>query len=181
MNNIRLSKTLSLVLRHDPQHLGLQLDPGGWVEVDDLLARLSSTGKEVSRERLETVVAENNKQRFSFSEDGLRIRANQGHSVPVDLGLSPLEPPEVLYHGTATRFLESILEKGLLPGSRQHVHLSHEKETAVTVGRRHGKPAVLTVRAGEMHRKGTAFFRSDNGVWLTDHVPTTCLVFDASN
>ncbi|MBK1828190.1 RNA 2'-phosphotransferase [Haloferula rosea] len=178
MNNLRLSKLLSLVLRHDPEHLGLQLDSGGWVDVDELLARLSTGSGEVTREHLEMVVSENNKQRFAFSGDGQRIRANQGHSIRVDLGLTPQEPPEILYHGTATRFLDSIREKGVIPGSRQHVHLSQDEPTAVAVGRRHGKPVVLVVRSGEMHREGLSFFLSKNGVWLTDRVARRYLALE---
>jgi putative RNA 2'-phosphotransferase len=171
MNLTKLSKFLSLVLRHDPNRIGLILDPEGWAEVDHHLACLHAAGKTISRKELARVVSENDKQRFRFSDDGLRIRANQGHSICIELGLDPTEPPEVLYHGTATRFLESIRAKGLVKGSRRHVHLSAQRETAVAVGRRHGKPVTLVVRSREMMRNGAQFFLSDNGVWLVEHVP----------
>lgn len=168
---VRLSKFLSLVLRHEPERIGIVLDPQGWVAVDDLLAAAARAGKPVSREQLEQVVATNDKKRFAFSPDGARIRASQGHSVEIDLGLPPVIPPERLFHGTATRFLDAIRAEGLRPQSRQHVHLSPDEETAVKVGQRHGKPAVLTVLAGAMHRDGHVFYRSENGVWLTLAVP----------
>ena len=126
---------------------------------------------------MDEVVATNDKKRFSFSPDGQLIRANQGHSVEVDLGLVPVEPPELLYHGTMERFLDSIREKGLLRGNRHHVHLSADRETAARVGQRRGRPVVLVVEAGRMHREGIAFFRSENGVWLTDAVPANFLQF----
>lgn len=171
MNAKRISKLLSLVLRHDPGRIGLTLDAQGWAEVDALLEKLEAAGYPVGVDLLEEVVATNNKQRFRFSDDGKRIRANQGHSIDVELGLSPAVPPQWLFHGTATRFLEAILKEGLKSGSRQHVHLSRDVETAVMVGKRHGKPVVLRVKSGEMHEQGHSFFLSDNGVWLTDHVP----------
>lgn len=166
-----LSKFLSLVLRHDPDRIGLQLDREGWAEVDHLLACLAGAGKITSRDELETVVAENDKQRFRFSDDETRIRANQGHSISVDLALEQVQPPTILFHGTATRFLDSIRKQGLLRGSRQHVHLSAEKATAHKVGQRHGRPIILKVEAAKMAAEGFEFFRSDNGVWLVDHVP----------
>ena len=167
---VKTSKFLSLVLRHEPGKIGMTLDSNGWVDVEVLLDKLRQHGKQIDRQILEHVVATNDKKRFSFSEDGQRIRANQGHSVEVDLALPPQVPPDVLFHGTATRFLDPIREKGLIPGSRQHVHLSRDEATAVKVGQRHGKPVVLVVRAGEMHVEGLAFYCSDNGVWLTEHV-----------
>lgn len=171
MNTVKLSKRLSLVLRHDPGQIGLTLDPQGWATVDDLLRCLNEAGWPASLDQLRQVVAENDKQRFRFSEDGLRIRANQGHSLQVELGLGHVEPPPLLYHGTATRFLETILMEGLHKRSRQHVHLSIDVETATAVGKRHGKPIVLTIRAREMHDAGHRFYLSDNHVWLTDQVP----------
>ncbi len=171
MNTTRFSKFLSLVLRHDPGRIHLTLDAEGWAEVDELLDRLASSGKAVTREQLEQVVDTNNKQRFWFSDDGLRIRANQGHSIDIDLGLAAVEPPAALFHGTATRYVDVIRAQGLAPRSRQHVHLSVDQETAVAVGNRHGKPFVFTVRSGAMHAAGHAFFLSENGVWLTEHVP----------
>jgi len=167
----RISKLLSLVLRHQPEAIGITLDENGWVTVDELLAKLAAKGHRVDRETLEEVVTTNDKQRFSFSEDGLRIRANQGHSVSVDLELEALTPPDLLYHGTATRNLEAILDQGLQPQARQHVHLSPDEETATKVGMRHGKPVVLHVDAKAMAEAGHAFYRSANGVWLTAAVP----------
>jgi len=176
---VKTSKFLSLVLRHDPGHVGITLDDAGWVEVDVLLAAAQRAGVALDRATLERVVAENDKKRFAFSEDGARIRASQGHSVPVDLGLAPQEPPEVLFHGTAIRNLESIRRDGLIPGSRTHVHLSRDEETAVTVGQRHGKPVVLRVAAGEMHRAGHELTVSENGVWLAHAVPAAFITFPA--
>lgn len=167
----RTSKFLSLVLRHQPEAIGLTLDDGGWVEVDRLIAQAVAHGKPLDRELLEEIVATNDKKRFAFSPDGRRIRASQGHSVRVELGLSPQTPPATLFHGTATRFLASIEAQGLVPGSRQHVHLSADVETAERVGARHGKPLVLPIQAAAMHRDGHVFFLSENGVWLTDAVP----------
>ncbi|HEX2211213.1 MAG TPA: RNA 2'-phosphotransferase [Longimicrobium sp.] len=176
---VKTSRFLSKVLRHAPESVGLRLDEGGWVDVDDLLAAARGAGVRMDRETLERVVAENDKQRFAFSADGARIRASQGHSVTVELGLSAVEPPEVLFHGTADRHLDSIRQQGLLPGRRTHVHLSPDEATAVNVGRRHGRPVVLRIQSGEMHRAGHAFFRSDNGVWLTNAVPPNHIEFPA--
>jgi putative RNA 2'-phosphotransferase len=173
----KISKFLSLVLRHKPREIGIVLDESGWVEVKTLLEAMGRHGRGVTRAELEEVVATNDKKRFAFSEDGLRIRASQGHSVEVDLGLTPSVPPEVLLHGTATRFLEAIRVEGLKPMSRQHVHLHEDRATAEQVGMRHGKPALLEVRAGEMHRAGRLFYCSANGVWLTEAVPVAFIVF----
>jgi putative RNA 2'-phosphotransferase len=167
---VATSKLLSYVLRHRPDSLGLALDEHGWAVVDELLARLAQHGKPVDRNLLERTVAQNDKQRFAFNEDRTRIRASQGHSVPVDLQLRETEPPAVLYHGTATRFLKSILASGLRAGARHHVHLSADVRTATRVGARHGFPAVLTVDAARMYADGIAFYQSDNGVWLTAEV-----------
>jgi putative RNA 2'-phosphotransferase len=174
---IAISKFLSLVLRHRPQEIGITLDVEGWVAVKDLLAASARHGRPISREQLDEVVATNDKKRFAFSPDGRRIRASQGHSVEVDLGLAPVEPPELLYHGTVERFLESIREKGLVRGKRHHVHLSGDRETAARVGQRRGRPVVLVVEAGRMRRDGRQFFRSENGVWLTETVPAGYLQF----
>ncbi len=168
---IRHSKFLSLVLRHRPQKIGLELDSQGWADVDHLLARMAAHGRKIDLPTLKKVVAENDKQRFIFSADGRRIRANQGHSIKVDLGYDPLKPPEFLFHGTAERFVDSIRDKGLLKRRRHHVHLSQDRETAVKVGQWHGRPVVLIVQAGAMHEAGHQFFLSENHVWLTDHVP----------
>ncbi|WP_315783627.1 MULTISPECIES: RNA 2'-phosphotransferase [unclassified Bradyrhizobium] len=175
---VRLSKFLSLVLRHQPDAIGLVLDAQGWAIIDDLIARAAAAGTVLSRADLEQVVATSDKKRFTVSQDGQRIRAAQGHSVAVELGLTPREPPAVLYHGTATRFVEAIMAEGLRPQSRQQVHLSLDEATAVNVGRRHGDPIVLRVDAAAMHRDRLKFFVADNGVWLTDHVPPEYLSVD---
>jgi putative RNA 2'-phosphotransferase len=171
MDDVRVSRFLSLVLRHEPEKIGLRLDPAGWAEVDALLAACARHGIELSRERLAEIVARNEKQRFGFDQSGRRIRANQGHSVPVKLDYPRVSPPEVLYHGTVRKFLPAILKEGLLKGARHHVHLSADKVTARNVGQRRGPPVILLVRSGEMHRAGHAFFPSANGVWLVDSVP----------
>ena len=172
MNDRKISKFLSLLLRHKPGKLNLSLDKQGYVEVKVLLKALCDSGNDVAREDLNRVVETNNKKRFAYSEDGLRIRASQGHSINVDLGLKPIEPPTFLYHGTVNKFLESIKEEGLKKGSRQHVHLSLDKATATDVGSRRGKPIILTINAAKMYQDDLNIFRSANGVWLTDFVPT---------
>lgn len=172
---VPLSKFVSLVLRHDPGRIGLRLDGAGWAEVDALLAGAARAGVPLTRERLDAVVAQNEKRRFAFDEDGTRIRASQGHSVPVDLGLTPVLAPDVLFHGTAERFLDAILAAGLEPRGRQHVHLSGDRRAAVEVGRRHGRPVVLAVDARAMQADGHVVFRSENGVWLTAGVPARYL------
>ena len=174
MNEKRLVKTskyLSKHLRHQPERLGLQLEEGGWVKVADLLRACAAHGFSISRADLDEVVAKNDKQRFSFDETGQRIRANQGHSVEVDLQLEPVEPPPVLYHGTAEPWVSAILRDGLLKMRRHHVHLSGDVETARRVGMRHGKPVILTIDTAAMRAAGILFYRSDNGVWLVDNVP----------
>lgn len=176
---VRTSKFLSRVLRHAPESVGLRLDEAGWTEVDALLEAARRAGVPLDRPTLERVVAENDKRRFALSADGTRIRASQGHSVPVELGLAPAAPPDVLFHGTADRNLASIRAHGLRPGRRTHVHLSSDEATAVAVGRRHGRPVVQRVLAGRMHAAGHAFYRSDNGVWLTDAVPAHHIEFPA--
>ena len=177
--SVKVSKFLSLVLRHEPERIGLILDQAGWAPVSELLVACQSHGFPLTLEELQEVVSSNDKKRFSFSEDGLRIRANQGHSVPVNLDYTPVGPPEILYHGTAERFLPLIKEKGLLKRDRHHVHLSKDVVTATAVGQRHGKPIVLEVKSGLMHRDGYLFYESANGVWLTEHVPTN--YFDVYN
>lgn len=167
----RLSKTLSRFLRHAPHELGLTLEPGGWVLVDDLLVALAGKGLHVSPTDLGEVVATSDKQRFSFDQHGERIRANQGHSVEVDLQLTPTTPPDVLYHGTSEARVLDILKTGLRPMRRHHVHLSADEATAWQVGARHGPPIVLIVDAKDLHANGAAFFVSENGVWLVDQVP----------
>ncbi len=167
----KTSKFLSLILRHQPDAIGLTLDENGWADVSELLLKINQSGRSLDLETLKTIVAENDKKRFAFSDDGTKIRASQGHSIEVDLGLIPTEPPEILFHGTAKHSIGSIFATGLKPGSRQHVHLSHTLETAIKVGSRHGTPAVLQVQAKKMHEAGHLFYVSANGVWLTDLVP----------
>ncbi|MBS2036254.1 RNA 2'-phosphotransferase [bacterium] len=169
MDDRRLSRALSYYLRHAPQELDLPLQPGGWVEVSELLEALGRQEIHASLEDLQRVTRNSDKQRFAL--EGTRMRANQGHSVPVDLGLQSQMPPAILYHGTPRTSLESILKQGLLKGQRHHVHLSSEPGTAAQVGQRRGQAVILTVRAGLMHSEGYLFYRSDNGVWLTDSVP----------
>lgn len=166
-----LSKLLAYVLRHAPGELGLTLGEGGWVATRDLIARAQAAGHPLTDALLREIVAANDKKRFTLSEDGAMIRAAQGHSVAVSLALAAVTPPETLYHGTATRFLDAIMAEGLKPQARHQVHLSGDVETARKVGMRHGKPAILHVAAGLMHEQGFSFYRADNGVWLTDHVP----------
>lgn len=171
----KVSKSLSYVLRHRPESVGLELGSGGWVGVDELVAAFQTAGKSMSRELLETVVANNDKQRFEFSEDLSMIRARQGHSARVDLGYQPATPPEVLYHGTATKNLESILQQGLVKGRRHHVHMSTNQKTMLAVAQRHGKPVLLAIDAKQMHADGHEFFVTGNDVWLTEHVPVEYL------
>ena len=171
------SKFLSLILRHQPQTIGLTLDAEGWADLGELIRLANAHGTALSGELVAEVVASSDKQRFALSDDNARIRANQGHSVKVDLGLAPQVPPQQLYHGTATRFVDSIREGGLTPAARQHVHLSATLDTAVAVGSRHGKSVVLTVQSGAMHSDGVAFYLSENGVWLTDAVPARYISF----
>jgi putative RNA 2'-phosphotransferase len=168
---VQLSKFLSFVLRHKPDAIGLALDPQGWASIDELIESSNAAGTQFDHDDLQQVVETSDKKRFSISADGLRIRAAQGHSVTVELGLSPQEPPSVLYHGTATRFVESILSAGLKPQARQQVHLSADEATAHRVGQRHGKPVIFKIEALRMHAKGFKFFLADNGVWLTDQIP----------
>ena len=170
-NDKTVSKFLSLVLRHQPETAGLELDPAGWICIDALIAGAATAGTEMTRDDLDRIVRESDKQRFTISTDGQRIRAAQGHSVEVDLGLIPVVPPEVLFHGTAERNVQAILGEGLKPQSRQHVHLSPDAETARKVGARHGKPVILTVAARAAHDAGQTFWQAENGVWLTGLLP----------
>jgi putative RNA 2'-phosphotransferase len=167
---ITVSKFLAKHLRHSPEALGLTLQSGGWVSVDRLLAASESTGFPISYDELVECVETNDKQRFSFDETGDLIRANQGHSTPVDLDLEQKQPPEILYHGTVERFLAAIMAEGLKKGKRHHVHLSKDVETARKVGARRGKPVILQVTAGKMHEQGHVFYLSANGVSLTESV-----------
>lgn len=174
---IKASKFLSFVLRHNPGSVGLTLDANGWVPVADLLEGCKRNGTPLTLDQLKDVVATNEKKRFAFSDDGTKIRASQGHSIEVDLDYKPAEPPDFLFHGTATRFLDAIHSEGLTKQGRHHVHLSADMKTATAVGQRHGKPVVLTVDAKKMHEAGHKFFLSANGVWLTDAVTPEFLTF----
>lgn len=176
MNIKSLSKYLSLILRHNPSLLGIILDESGWTDTEQLLLKMNEKGMKVTLDSLKEMVSSNDKQRFAFSEEYRKIRANQGHSFPVSLGLEPTTPPEILFHGTTGKFLEPIFQKGLQKMSRQHVHLSATQETAVSVGSRHGKPEIIKVLSGKMFQAGYSFFLSENGVWLTDFVPPEFLV-----
>lgn len=168
---IKLGKFLSLILRHKPEVIDIQLDPQGWIEVDTLLTQCRAHGKPIDEDTLQAIIATNNKQRYILSEDGKRIRANQGHSIEIALDYEPVVPPSQLYHGTAERFLESIFQQGLLKQQRHHVHLSADLDTASQVGRRHGKLVILLVDAAKMYGEGHQFYQTPNGVWLTEQVP----------
>lgn len=173
----KTSKFLSYVLRHKPESLSLSLDPQGWVNVDELVRAARRHGRSLDRRHLEQVVRQDQKTRFSFSEDGTRIRANYGHSVPVDLKLPAAEPPAHLYHGTAARFVGAIREQGLIAGSRQHVHLSPDGASARQVGSRHGRAVVLVVEAAAMHDDHYRFYQTESGIWLTNRVPSAYIRF----
>jgi putative RNA 2'-phosphotransferase len=174
---VELSKFLSWVLRHRPDAIGISLDAAGWTDVDGLLAQARAHGRPLTRELLEQIVAESPKQRFALSEDRRSIRASQGHSVEVELGYERATPPAVLFHGSVAEKLAAIRKDGLRKMSRHHVHLSPDEATARSVGGRRGKPVILRVAAGQMHRAGHLFFQSANGVWLTDHVPPQYIEF----
>ncbi len=175
------SKWMSWALRHDPGAAGITLDDQGWTEIEALLAAAARQKMAMTRDELATIVATNDKQRFAISPDGREIRANQGHSVPIDLGLAPQIPPALLFHGTADRFVAAILRDGLRKQARHHVHLSAERATAAVVGTRHGRLVVLTVASATMHQEGFAFYRSANGVWLADEVPARFLAVEKSD
>lgn len=164
------SKFLSLILRHKPEIIGLTLDENGWACTEDLLTKINASSRSLSLDELKELVDTNDKKRFAFSEDFSRIRASQGHSVDIDLNLKQQTPPDTLYHGTAEKNIQSIKQQGLLKGSRNHVHLSCDRDTARKVGLRYGKPVILTIDAKSMHEQGCRFFQSENGVWLTDYV-----------
>jgi len=170
MNTTQISKLISLVLRHHPERLGLALDAHGWADTSALIDAINAI-QPFDMEQLEAIVRADLKQRYAFSPDKARIRANQGHSIPVDLELKPRTPPAILWHGTGERFVSAILREGLKPMGRQYVHLSADPDTAVKVGRRHGRPVLFTVDAVRMAGDGLLFYRSENGVWLTDAVP----------
>lgn len=171
----RISKFMSLVLRHKPETIDLTLDENGWAGTTELLERMNRHNYSVTPEILEQVVATNNKKRFAFNEDGTKIRANQGHSIEVELNLQPQTPPATLYHGTGEKSVASIIENGLEKRSRHHVHLSSDVATAIAVGKRHGKPAILEIGAAQMQEDDYVFYLSENGVWFTDAVPAKYL------
>ena len=169
LNNI--SKYMSLILRHKPDVIGIELDEHGWANTDDLISGIEKDNHGFDFELLEKIVKTDNKQRYSFNDDKTLIRANQGHSIPVDVELEEKEPPKFLYHGTGEKYVSSILEQGLTPKSRLYVHLSKDIETAQNVGRRHGKEVVYKIEAHEMYQDGYKFYLSVNGVWLAKGVP----------
>ena len=170
MNIEKLSKFISLILRHKPEEVGITLDDFGWAKVEDLINGINNSGRKIDIEILEEIVRTDNKQRYSFNEDKTKIRANQGHSIPVNIEFKELEPPNTLYHGTATKSLEGIKSQGIKSMSRLYVHLSKDYETAVNVGSRHGKCVVLVINAKRMYEDGIKFYLSENGVWLTEYI-----------
>lgn len=170
MSNKKLCVFISLILRHKPYVIGITLDEHGWANVEELIAKINESGREIDMEMLEEIVRTDNKGRYSFNDDKTRIRANQGHSIPVDVELKEAVPPDVLYHGTASRFLESIKCQGIKSMNRLYVHLSKDYDTAVKVGTRHGKCIVLAIDTKKMQEDGITFYLSENGVWLTRYV-----------
>jgi putative RNA 2'-phosphotransferase len=174
----KISRYMSLVLRHAPEKAGITLDKNGWADVKKLISGINKMRHtNVTLEDIKEVVETNDKQRYKFNDDYTKIRANQGHSVSVDIEMAEKEPPEVLYHGTAYRFINSIKAEGLKPKSRLYVHLSADTETAVNVGKRHGSPVVLTIDTAKMHEDGYKFYLSENGVWQTLAVPAEYIYF----
>lgn len=176
-NVVNISKFLSLVLRHKPGEIGLILDENGWADVQELIEKVNRKAMKLDMETLEYVVDTNSKKRFAFNDDKSRIRASQGHSINVDLGLEPVQPPEFLYHGTAKDNIENIRKDGIIKRSRQHVHLSIDKGTAHNVGSRHGPPHILKIKALEMFNDGYHFYLSENKVWLTNEIPSKYIIF----
>lgn len=174
MHDINTGKFIALILRHKPEVIGIHLDEHGWANVDELITGIAKT-QEFNMAMLEEIVRTDNKQRYSFNEDKTKIRANQGHSIPVDVELKQKTPPDILWHGTGEKYVSSIEAEGLIPKTRLYVHLSSDPDTAMKVGSRHGKPVVYEVAAKEMQDDGYTFFQSVNGVWLTKHVPTKYL------
>ncbi len=175
MDEVKIGKFLSLILRHSPETVGIKLDEHGWANIDELLRGMNSKGYRINMLILEEIVKNNNKKRYSFNDDKTKIRANQGHSISVDVELKKAVPPDTLFHGTAVGFYDSILQNGLQKQGRNHVHLSIDMQTAVAVGKRHGRPVVFRVDARAMHIDGFIFYLSENGVWLTDSVPAKYL------
>lgn len=175
MNLTKVSKLISLILRHKPEEIGIELDKHGWAKVDELINGLAKRYPEFTKDTLREIVRSDEKQRYSYNEDRTLIRANQGHSIPVDVELQIMKPPEYLFHGTGEKYMESIWKEGLISKSRLYVHLSDNMNTAIDVGKRHGNPVVFTINSGLMHRHGYIFYRSKNGVWLTKNVPVQFL------
>ena len=173
MDTRRISKYISYLLRHHPETINLQLDDYGWASIDELIGKTRDF--RLTYSIINEVVSTNDKQRFSISEDGKKIRANQGHSIPIKLDLEPVIPPDLLFHGTATRFIDSINKMGLVKGQRHHVHLSENEKTAKAVGSRHGKVIILKLNAKQMYEDGFEFFKTVNNVWLVDNVPVKYL------
>lgn len=170
-----ISKFLSLVLRHQPETISIQLDQNGWTDVNELIEKANDYGIYFDKETLKHIVVTNSKKRFAFNDTLDKIRASQGHSIEIELGYTNQKPPTILFHGTAEKFVQSILDTGLEKRNRQHVHLSSDLETALKVGQRHGKPSIFKVLAEQMYNDNFQFYISDNGVWLTDNVPTKYL------
>ena len=175
MNLENISRYMSLILRHKPDVIGISLDEHGWANVEELIQGIAKNNPGFNKEILEEIVRTDNKQRYSFNDDKTLIRANQGHSIPVDVELEEKEPPEYLYHGTGEKYVESINRQGLIPKSRLYVHLSKNVKTAESVGERHGRPIVYLVHSGKMYKDGYKFYLSANGVWLTKKVPVEYL------
>ena len=167
---VNTSKFISLILRHKPDVIGITLDEHGWANVDDLLTGLNKAGHIVCMKDLEDIVSTDNKQRYSFNEDKTLIRANQGHSINVDVELKEVEPPSILYHGTTKDVLESIYEQGIKPMSRLYVHLSKDIDTATKVAKRRRNPIILEINTEQMRKDNIKFYLSSNGVWLTKYV-----------
>lgn len=172
MNDIELGKFISLILRHKPETIGIKIDTNGWVNVNDLINGIKRKGFKIDFQILSNLVENNDKQRFTFNEDKTKIRANQGHSLHVELNLEELTPPVILYHGTSKRFLDKILQEGLTKQGRNHVHLSVDEKTALEVGKRYGIPVLLKIDSKRMSEDGIRFFKSKNNVWLTEYVST---------
>ncbi|HFL2524774.1 TPA: RNA 2'-phosphotransferase [Clostridioides difficile] len=167
----KLSIFISLILRHKPETIGIKLDDYGYADVNELIEKINNTGRNINIEILEQIVKEDNKQRYSFNDDRSKIRANQGHSINVNVELRELEPPKYLYHGTATRFLDNIKNEGIIKQSRLYVHLSRDIDTAIKVGKRHGTPVILKINTGKMYENGYKFYLSENNVWLCEYIP----------
>ncbi len=174
----KLSKFLSMILRHKPQIIGIKLDKNGFANTNELIKAMADYGKQIDMNLLEQIVYTDNKQRYSFNEDKTKIRANQGHSINVDLELKSLKPPDILYHGTATRFLKDIRIQGLKSMGRLYVHLSYDIDTALRVGERHGFPKVLKIDSSHMYKDGFIFYLSENNVWLCKYIPTKYIDFN---